>query len=310
MSSIHETFLISMIIILIGYGLKRTGVLSEQDGKTLAKIIFTLTLPAVILNAISNIELDIALIAMPIICVVYNLGVLGISTLLFSGYDREKKGIGLMSVIGFNVGNFAYPIIEGIWGTEGLQYIAMFDVGNALIMFIVVYSIAAIHTPKNGEGEGKVDPKIIAKKVMHSAPLLAYFIALGINIWNITLPVLMWDVIGVVARVNMGIVLITLGIFLNFNFEKADWGLIGKVIAIRYTFGLSIGVILYFILPFSEFVQLMVLLALMLPLGMAGITFAVELEYSKKSQEIIGTMVNITMIISFFLMWGMIAWLG
>ena len=41
----------------------------------------------------------------------------------------------MMIVPGFNIGLFAYPLVEGIWGQEGIKYFGMFDMGNAFIVF-------------------------------------------------------------------------------------------------------------------------------------------------------------------------------
>ena len=38
-----------------------------------------------------------------------------------------------MLIIGLNIGNFAFPIIDSIWGMDGLQYMIMIDIGNAFV---------------------------------------------------------------------------------------------------------------------------------------------------------------------------------
>src|SRR6056297_1180359 len=108
------------------------------------------------------------------------------------------------------------------------------------------------------------------------------------------------DVIGTIARANMMIVLLTLGVFLDFNFEKSQWNNIIKVLLVRYAFGIGIGLLLYFLLPFSNFVKVIIFVGLILPLGMGALTFSVEFGYDEK---VVGTINNITILISFGLMW-------
>jgi hypothetical protein len=67
-----------------------------------------------------------------------------------------------------------------------------------------------------------------------------------------------------------------------------------------------VGVILYLILPFNQLYRGIVLVALILPIGMAVIPYSDQFGYN---QKITGTLVNITIIVSFVLMWG-IAQLG
>ena len=99
----------------------------------------------------------------------------------------------------------------------------------------------------------------------------------------------------------MMIVLLVLGVFLEFKFEKEQWNAILKVVIVRYVFGLIIGLIFFYSLPFEHYIRVILLIGLILPIGMAPITFSVEFQYNEK---LIGTIANITIIISFALMWG------
>jgi hypothetical protein len=306
MGDVNQTFFLSLCVIGLGYLFKRLKILNENDGKTLSKIIFNITLPGVILYTIPTIDLNIALVVMPMVCIAFSTVLAIICWNLYKNYKGELKGVMLMATLGFNVGNFAYPLVEGVWGIEGLQYIAMFDVGNAIVIFIMIYIFAAIHSPKMAETGQKVDPKEIGKKIARSIPLMCYFIGLIINGSGAQVPIFLNNFFGILARANMAIVLLTLGIFLNFNFEKSEWKNMWKVIGVRYIAGISVGLLLYYVLPFEPFVRLIIFVSLIIPIGMAIITYGVEFEYSDKSQQIIGTLTNITMIISFFLMWILI----
>ena len=49
MGGFNEQFLISIVIIMLGYLLKRVKLVKEQDGEAVARIIFNLTLPCLII---------------------------------------------------------------------------------------------------------------------------------------------------------------------------------------------------------------------------------------------------------------------
>ncbi|MFW9820833.1 MAG: AEC family transporter, partial [Candidatus Thorarchaeota archaeon] len=95
---------------------------------------------------------------------------------------------------------------------------------------------------------------------------------------------------------------------LNFRFERKQWKNILKVLIIRYSFGLVIGLILFFTLPFDQLYRGILAIALILPIGLAIIPFAVEFSYSEK--RFAGTLANLTIIISFILVWIVILVLG
>ncbi len=105
----------------------------------------------------------------------------------------------------------------------------------------------------------------------------------------------------------MALTLLLLGIFLNFKFEKAQWKNVIIVLLIRYSFGLIIGLTLFFLLPFEELYRGILSIALILPIGLAIIPFAVEFEYNERFA---GMVTNLTMVISFVLLWGLILILG
>ncbi len=311
MADINSTFFLSFCVIAIGYFIKRLGIITEKDGKMLTKIIFNLTLPAVIITTVSTVTLDTAHAIMPLISFCYFVILTFVGLLFLRKAAAPEKGMLLMGILGFNIGNFAYPIVQGIWGTVGLQYIAMFDVGNGLIIFGLLYVVASIYRPQPLVADGnpikKPDFKLILKQVLKSVPLMSYFFALIIDALNWQLPSIVDSLLTVIGNANMFITLLMLGILLNFHFEKYQWKFIGRTLLLRYGIGLPVGILLYLFLPFSELVRTIVLIAMILPAGLAIIVYAVEFQYDEK---LIGTYANITILISFFLMWGVLLVVG
>jgi hypothetical protein len=311
MADVNYIFFLSLTIILLGFIIKKLNLITQENGRVIAKLIINVTLPALILSVVTNIKINITLILLPFICFGFNLIVVTFSAIIFRNKKKELKGAILMAVIGFNIGLFAYPIIEGIWGAQGLIYIAMFDVGNAFIIFAISYSIGSYFSRKKAEELKDVSQifrfKIILFSLLKSAPLMAYIIALILNAISFQFPVFISDVLDIIARANYALTLLLLGIYLNFKFKKEQWASILKVLIIRYSFGLVIGLTLFFILPFSLLYRGIILIGLILPIGMAVIPFSAEFEYDEK---LVGMMVNLSLIISFILMWFFIVFFG
>ena len=222
MADVNTVFLISLTIIAIGYILKKTNVLTEENGEVIARIIFNLTLPAVILKITTTITFDITLILLPLITIIYGLFIVFIGFIVFKKYPRNTKGLLLMSIIGFNIANFSFPLIEGIWGESGLQLIALVDAGNAFTIFVVCYTVGSVFS-KNNERE-KIDFKRISKNLLRSIPLLCYIIALSFNFLGLTFPIFITDLLDIISGANSPLALLLLGIFLNFKFRKRNGG--------------------------------------------------------------------------------------
>ena len=307
MSNVNYVFLLSLIIIIIGYILKKANIITEENGKIIAKVVFNVTLPSLIFRVISSTEITPSLGLITLISIVFCIPISILSIRLFRNYPKNVKGLIIMAVIGFNVGHFAYPIIEGIWGQEGLKYIAMFDIGNAVVVFIIVYILGLIFSPKNEFNNNQDMFKHILLQLLKSAPLLSYIISLIFNFLNISFPTFINDLLDILSRANMALALLLLGIFLNFKFDKTQWKNIFSVLVIRYSFGLIIGLILFFLLPFDLLYRGILAIALLLPIGLAIIPFTVEFEYDEKLAGIVS---NLTIIISFILIWALILILG
>jgi malate permease and related proteins len=98
----------------------------------------------------------------------------------------------------------------------------------------------------------------------------------------------------------MPLSLLLLGICLNFNINKEYRKSVIKVLSLRYFIGLAVGIILFRFSPFNNLFKYIVLIGLILPVGMADIPYAVEFGYDKR---FVGTMCNITILLSFGLIW-------
>ncbi|MFB9795296.1 hypothetical protein ACFFQG_32405, partial [Shinella granuli] len=94
--------------------------------------------------------------------------------------------------------------------------------------------------------------------------------------------------------------LLLLGIYLNFTFEKGYLKLIMQYMAVRYLIGIVAGAGLFILLPFNDMFKYTVLIGLILPSSMSALPYAVEFNYDRR---FVGTVTNMTIIISFLLMW-------
>ncbi len=297
MNNVNLQFITALIIISIGYLSKRIGLVTEKEGGILVKVILNITLPALILNTFTNIEIKLTLGLLTLICIGFTIVLVLIAVLVFRKEKPESKGLMIVSTIGFNIGLFAYPLVEGIWGKEGLTHIAMFDMGNTpFVIFGLCYVLACIYSPLHTS----IKIRHILKKLATLMPLWSFFIALILNVVGFKFPPIPGLAIKNLAETNGGLVFILLGIYLNFKLEKHYWKRLLKVLLIRYTAGLVIGLILYFMLPYSPIFRAIVLVALIMPVGMATIPYSIELGYDKKLS---GALVNFSNILSFIIIW-------
>jgi malate permease and related proteins len=294
MTNINYEFLLFILIILFGYFSKRINIVQEKDGETLSRVLFNITLPALIVFTFSSIRIETSLLLIPIITICFGLLMFFISLFIFKKEVRKTKGMLSMLLPGFNVGLFAYPLIQTLFGIKGLEYIAMFDMGNAILIFGLCYLIAGYYATE----EAVLDLRTACRKLFKSVPLMSYMVTLTINLSGLHFPTLVIDMAGIISKANSPLSLLLLGIYLSFSFERSHPNNMLKILLSRYITGLCIGFPLYFILPFDTLFRSVILLGLILPIGAGVIPYAVEFDYDKK---FVGTVANATIIVSFVL---------
>lgn len=301
MNQTNSVFLITLGIATMGFLIKKFDFVTEKDGKSISKFLMHTTFPALMIVSTIRIDFKPALILSPLLCIALGSIMTLIGWFWFSSYPDRLRGMLTMACGGLNVGLFAFPIIEGIWGREGLVYVAMFDIGNTIITFGLVYSVGSYFAVKE-EGTS-VEFKKVLTKVLQLPPLQAMFIGLTINALDIELPTVAYDFLDVLAKANKPLVLLLMGIYMSFSLEKSQVWAVVKVLSIRYGCGLLVVVLLYFLIPEPSMFRNVLLVCVILPIGMTILPFADELNYDS---QIAGVLVNVSLIISFLLMWGLV----
>lgn len=300
MENINYQFILSLSIIALGYLLKKLNIIEEKDGESIARIVFNITLPLLIINTFNTMKLDFSLIYLTIGSFLFGILMSTIGIIVFKKEHRTMRGTLSMLTPGFNIGLFAYPLVEAIWGANGLKYFGMFDMGNALIIFGVCYIIANYFAP----AEENIDLATILKKLLSSIPLMTYIITLIMNISGLHFAPVLIDISKIISKANAPLSLLLLGVYLSFSFDKGYWKNIIKVLSLRYTIGLAIGAALFLLLPFDSLFRYTLLIGFILPIGSAVIPYAVQFNYDER---LVGTICNITIIISFIMIWAIVS---
>lgn len=154
-----ETILAIILLIMVGYAAKRVGLLKSEDSITLNKIVVNIAIPSLIFLAMytANLSNMKPLIPITLICIVTGI-ISGLIVYIFSsakGYSKKTK----WSLVGtstlFNSGFLGYPVILGVFGTEGLVRAVFYDMGSTLlflslgILFIIIFGGKYLNHPKN-----------------------------------------------------------------------------------------------------------------------------------------------------------------
>ncbi len=100
---------------------------------------------------------------------------------------------------------------------------------------------------------------------------------------------------------NRGAALLVLGILLRFSFPAGTWRAILPPLLVRYLFGIGVAALVLFVVPLPVDLRVAVAGALIMPVGMTIIPFAVQWGYDRDNAAAI---LNTGIPISFVLFWA------
>lgn len=300
MAQANATFIITLALILMGFLIKRYNFISEKEGKVLSKFLMHTTFPALMIISTARVKLVPSLFLIPILCLLMGVIMISISLFIFRGLDSKLRGVLTMGSGGFNVGLFGFPLIEGIWGTGALVYAVMFDIGNTMMTFGGVYPVGSYFANRGGGGKFAITKLLL--RVFTIPPVTGLVIGLSINFFKIPLPEIAFDFLGILAKANKPLVLLLMGIYLSFELNKSQMKYISKVLLLRYFIGGICVVGVYFLIEPSLMRNVLIALVI-LPLGMTILPFSDEFDFDSRMA---GTLVNLSLLISFVLIWALV----
>ena len=300
MGQVNLAFITTLAFIFIGFILKTGGIIKEQEGKILSRLLMHTTFPALMIVSTIHIDLNFRLFLIPLFAIGISAIMLTIAFFLFKKEKNSIRGVLTMGSGGWNVGLFGFPLIESIWGAKALLFAIMYDIGNTFLAFGVLYPIGNHFSDVTSRGKLNM-----LKKVLLLPPVLGMIMGLTLNASNIPLPIILEEVLTTLAKANKPLVLLLLGIYLSFNLDKNQFNGILKVLSIRYGIGLLTILAIYLLLPKSLMSSVLIALVI-LPVGMSVLLFSDELGFDAK---IAGTLANLSLLLSFGLLWLVITWL-
>ena len=283
-----QQFIIIILLIALGYTLKRINYFKANDSQVLSTLVLNL----------NEAKLDVSLSILPIMMILYGVITKVIIVWFFIKYDNQIRGATGMMMASLNIGLFAYPLVEAIWPETGMIYFGMADIGGAIIMFGVTYFVGSYFS----SGGDSFDFKYLGKNLLKSVPLMTYIIMFILNMMNIHFPDPVIDFFSVLSGANMPLSMILLGLMLNFSIDKRFLPIAIKYLVAHYGLGIIAGLLVHFFLPVNdEMIKTTLQVAWLLPVGVAIIPYSIQFKY--KTLPLVGMVTNLTIVISIIILY-------
>ena len=293
-----EQFVMIILLIALGYFLKRINYLKATDSQVLSTLVLNVTLPSLVIVNLNSADLNMSFSILPIMMIVYGIVAKIIVIWFFRKYSNQMRGSVGMMTGSMNIGLFAYPLVNAIWPEKGMVYFGMADIGGAMIMFGLTYFVGSYFS----EGEDQFNFKFLGKKLIQSVPLVTYIVMFTLNMSNIHIWKPAIDFFSILSKANMPLSMILLGVMLSFSIDREYLPVTIKYLCLHYGLAIVAGTLVHFFLPVSDpMIKTTLLITWLLPVGVAIIPYSIQFKY--KTLPFVGMVTDLTIIISIVILY-------
>lgn len=263
MSNVLTQTVVYVILLLTGYGFKKAGIFKTEDTDFLKKVILYLTMPAAAVNGLKDLELQPSFL----LCFLVGIGTCTLLMLVGMTAVRKKKPeekiMYIFNFNSYNIGNFAIPFLTGLISTNGFAALCLFDIGVAIYLYGIDYSLAEM--VKGGKGGFSL--KFLLKKIFTSPITDMYLLMILLAALHLRLPEPILKLASVMGNANAFLAMLSIGILFELNLEKENlWDMV-KFFALRYGTVILIMVLVILFIPFSPDIRQAICVLLAAPVA-------------------------------------------
>lgn len=277
------------LIIFIGFLARKTEILNIEITKGLTTMLLNITLPLLIINSFIidfTDDLKEKVYLSFLISFIIMLLSIFITKILLLPIKKENKSILQFGIVFSNCGFMAFPIVESLFGVEGVIYTSIFNM--FFTIFIWTYGYVLFNNKKD-------DLKL--SSILKKPAIIAVVVGIIIMIFSIKIPSILTNTFSIVGSMTTPLSMIIIGSILatcNIKSYLKDiniyYGSLIKLIVLP----LIIGFILKFFIPLDSLYFTLILLVAMPSATMTTI-FS---ENFNKDKEYASVFVFITTIFS------------
>lgn len=195
------------LVMILGYILRRRGMVTDEGKTLLTDLVICVTLPASILKSFQmefNQQILLSCMTIGIVAILIQIGTYLLGMVLYPGFHDDRKKVLQYATICSNAGVLGNPIAEGIFGGLGLLYASIYVIPQRVFMWSVGLTYFT-------EAPGK---KALVKKVLTHPCIISVFIGFFLMLSQCPLPGFLNLTIRNVANANTFLAMALVGTIL------------------------------------------------------------------------------------------------
>lgn len=272
-----ETIIPIIAMILLGYVLKRTNVLKAEDALSLNKIVINIALPSLIFLAIYKTNLAIlpVIAPIPLICITVGLisGSIAYLILKIKKYPSKTRWSVVTTSTLFNSGFLGYPVVLGVFGTDGFIRAIFYDMGSTILFISFGIFFLLILGGKYSD---------ILKRSFLFPPIWGIILGLLLNFLNIPLGSVISQTLTYLSGATIPLIMISLGLSMEFRGIKEHIKLASLVSVIKLGIAPAVALIIVSILGMGGLEKSVTIVEAGMPSAMLALVLAITYELDIK----------------------------
>ena len=242
-----------VLVIMLGYLLKRAGFFGKDDHRLMGKIMVNITLPCTIIQAFDGFERDakmFIIVGIGFICAFMPILLMYLTT---GRVEKRLRAYRMLNIGGYNIGCFSLPLVQAFFGNTGVVAACMFDTGNAIMMTGGAYAMTSTLLRTGGEERESVGDVLL--KFVKSLPFDAYMMMILLAVLGVKIPSVVFTLTRPAGQANAFVAMLMIGMMFEPAGDRALLRETARELVWRYLFAAASAALVFFCTPFELVVR-------------------------------------------------------
>ena len=242
-----------VLVIMLGYLLKRAGFFGKDDHRLMSKIMVNITLPCTIIQAFDGFERDakmFIIVGIGFICAFMPILLMYLTT---GRVEKRLRAYRMLNIGGYNIGCFSLPLVQAFFGNTGVVAACMFDTGNAIMMTGGAYAMTSTLLRTGGEERESVGDVLL--KFVKSLPFDAYMVMILFAALGVKIPSVVFTLTRPAGQANAFVAMLMIGMMFEPAGDRALLRETARELVWRYLFAAASAALVFFCTPFELVVR-------------------------------------------------------
>ena len=242
-----------VLVIMMGYLLKRAGFFGKDDHRLMSKIMVNITLPCTIIQAFVGFERDakmFIIVGIGFICAFVPILLMYLTT---GRVEKRLRAYRMLNIGGYNIGCFSLPLVQAFFGNTGVVAACMFDTGNAIMMTGGAYAMTSTLLRTGGEERESIGDVLL--KFVKSLPFDAYMMMILLAALGVKIPSVVFTLTRPAGQANAFVAMLMIGMMFEPAGDRALLRETARELVWRYLFAAASAALVFFCTPFELVVR-------------------------------------------------------